>query len=613
MNTHADKTQENKRQAVANSLPKQQISNESAFQFVDNRPEAIAQKKLQEAINNSPQVQQLRAYQEMANNSPHVKQLRAHQAMSNSFTSQTAQRKENLEEETLQGKFAPIQKKENNTGLPDNLKSGVENLSGYSMDDVKVHFNSDKPAQLQAYAYAQGTDIHLASGQEKHLPHEAWHVVQQKQGRVKPTMQMKGKVNINDDVGLEKEADVMGTKSFQIIENRFNTFSQERNIHNLNSSSKNQHSPQVPSTLNTIVQRNWDSSGKEPIYKDVVNEVEWHLCSDGELWYTTDQEASPYAGYAGIKNKGSYAKWFMLRNAPFELIKKQAESIEIPKSNDLKPEFHKAYQLYVYIIGISNLKWSDIVVKPPFSSLGWRKVEAVYQHYKKHVNPLVEKEDGGLNDYYGSFYKIMNPFLRALRAEFGDKRYDEIVAGNIGSDSAKLVEILQKKYKEAKIDSEIGEGILKEVLAQIRGAKKEIKKKSEIIPIDNSKIPTVYRGDFSGLVGIMAKECGFEKDLDLLDQNGTLVVNKDWTQFQFVSTTTNKAIGAPAETGTIWNIALGSNSFGTLGGLYSGEQEVLFAPKTSFYIEKIVTAKEYDNSGPTRNDNTKYIVFARQG
>jgi hypothetical protein len=109
-----------------------------------------------------------------------------------------------------------IQKKENRTGLPDHLKSGIENLSGHSMNDVKVYYNSDKPAQLNAHAYAQGTDIHLASGQEKYLPHEAWHVVQQKQGRVKPTMQMKGKVNVNDDAGLEKEADVMGAKALQM-------------------------------------------------------------------------------------------------------------------------------------------------------------------------------------------------------------------------------------------------------------------------------------------------------------------------------------------------------------------------------------------------------------
>lgn len=106
-----------------------------------------------------------------------------------------------------------VQRKANNTGLPDNLKSGIENLSGHSMDDVKVHYNSSAPAQLNAHAYAQGNQIHVAPGQEKHVPHEAWHVVQQKEGRVRPTMQMKGKVNVNDDSGLEREADVMGAKA----------------------------------------------------------------------------------------------------------------------------------------------------------------------------------------------------------------------------------------------------------------------------------------------------------------------------------------------------------------------------------------------------------------
>lgn len=105
-----------------------------------------------------------------------------------------------------------IQRKPDQTGLPDSLKTGIENLSSQSMDDVKVHYNSAKPADLQAHAYAQGSDIHVGPGQEKHLPHEAWHVVQQMQGRVKPTMQMKSHA-INDDVSLEKEADVMGAKA----------------------------------------------------------------------------------------------------------------------------------------------------------------------------------------------------------------------------------------------------------------------------------------------------------------------------------------------------------------------------------------------------------------
>jgi len=107
---------------------------------------------------------------------------------------------------------APVQREPNNTGLPDQLRDGIESLSGLAMDDVRVHYNSAKPATVQAHAYAQGTDIHIAPGQEKHLPHEAWHVVQQKQGRVKPTLQLKG-VAINDDAGLEREADAMGGKA----------------------------------------------------------------------------------------------------------------------------------------------------------------------------------------------------------------------------------------------------------------------------------------------------------------------------------------------------------------------------------------------------------------
>ncbi len=83
---------------------------------------------------------------------------------------------------------------------------------------MKVHYNSDKPAQLNAHAYAQGTDIHVAPGQEQHLPHEAWHVVQQKQGRVQPTMQMKAGVPVNDNVGLESEADVMGAKAIAVAQ-----------------------------------------------------------------------------------------------------------------------------------------------------------------------------------------------------------------------------------------------------------------------------------------------------------------------------------------------------------------------------------------------------------
>ena len=97
-------------------------------------------------------------------------------------------------------------------GMPYQLQVGIEALSGMSMADVRVHRNSDKPAQLNALAYTQGNDIHLGPGQDRHLAHEAWHVAQQRQGRVRPTLQAHGAL-INDDPALEQEADVMGQRA----------------------------------------------------------------------------------------------------------------------------------------------------------------------------------------------------------------------------------------------------------------------------------------------------------------------------------------------------------------------------------------------------------------
>ena len=199
MNTHSDKTQENKSQSLANAVSQKQSGAESTFQFVDNRPEAVAQRKLQEMADNSQQVSQLRAFQDMANNSPQTEQAAQLQAMADN----------NRE------KRQPLQKASSKTGLPDALKSGMENLSGQSLDHVKVHYNSAKPAAIQAHAFAQGSNIHLAAGQEKHLPHELGHVVQQMEGRVKPTVNVDG-VQVNDDPGLEIEATLMGDRALQM-------------------------------------------------------------------------------------------------------------------------------------------------------------------------------------------------------------------------------------------------------------------------------------------------------------------------------------------------------------------------------------------------------------
>lgn len=54
-----DKPQKNKSQSAPNAISQNHRSNESTFQFVDNRPEAVAQIKLQEIANNSPKAKQM--------------------------------------------------------------------------------------------------------------------------------------------------------------------------------------------------------------------------------------------------------------------------------------------------------------------------------------------------------------------------------------------------------------------------------------------------------------------------------------------------------------------------------------------------------------------------
>lgn len=136
---------------------------------------------------------------------------KAASVLDSSSQGESLQRKADMANGAVQREESP---RPNNTGMPDNLKAGIESLSGFSMDDVRVHYNSPKPATVQALAYTQGTDIHVAPGQEKHLPHEAWHVAQQMAGCVSPTTNING-MPVNDNAALEHEADVMGEKAVQ--------------------------------------------------------------------------------------------------------------------------------------------------------------------------------------------------------------------------------------------------------------------------------------------------------------------------------------------------------------------------------------------------------------
>ncbi|MGH8050920.1 MAG: DUF4157 domain-containing protein [Arenimonas sp.] len=96
--------------------------------------------------------------------------------------------------------------------LPDPMRNAMEHMSGMDLSSVNVHYNSREPSQLGANAYAKSNDIHLAPGHENELPHEAWHVVQQMQGRVQADGIRNG-IPTNLDKDLESEADSMGEKS----------------------------------------------------------------------------------------------------------------------------------------------------------------------------------------------------------------------------------------------------------------------------------------------------------------------------------------------------------------------------------------------------------------
>lgn len=94
----------------------------------------------------------------------------------------------------------------NLTGIPDQMKIQAEKRTGVSLDNVKVHRNSDMPGKVGALAFTMGTQVYLGSGSEKHLGHELGHVVQQMQGRVAANGTVNG-MPLNDDPKLEYEAD----------------------------------------------------------------------------------------------------------------------------------------------------------------------------------------------------------------------------------------------------------------------------------------------------------------------------------------------------------------------------------------------------------------------
>jgi hypothetical protein len=188
MKSKADKSYNANQGKVVSASAWQKSEGKKSLQMVDNREISSSQAELQMMIEHSPSLS--------------VQRVKLKRSFERPMQRQGPQK----EEELIQGRFGAIQQNdleeedeliqgnlkseqpdtiparaeesENKTGKPDHLKAGLEDLSGISMDDVRVHYNSSIPADINAHAFTQGKDIHIASGKE-HLAHELNHVVQQ--------------------------------------------------------------------------------------------------------------------------------------------------------------------------------------------------------------------------------------------------------------------------------------------------------------------------------------------------------------------------------------------------------------------------------------------------
>ena len=118
----------------------------------------------------------------------------------------------------------PVQR-QNRTGMPDNVKAGMESAFSTDFSGVTVHASSARAPEVGALACTQGSDIHFAPGQfrpdtsagRELLGHELAHVVQQGEGRVRPTCEVAG-MPVNDNGHLEAEADRLGQRAARFLQ-----------------------------------------------------------------------------------------------------------------------------------------------------------------------------------------------------------------------------------------------------------------------------------------------------------------------------------------------------------------------------------------------------------
>jgi hypothetical protein len=60
--------------------------------------------------------------------------------------------------------------------LPEQLRAGIERMSGGDLSGVQIHSNSALPASVGALADTRAQNIHLAPAEDHHLPRESRHM-----------------------------------------------------------------------------------------------------------------------------------------------------------------------------------------------------------------------------------------------------------------------------------------------------------------------------------------------------------------------------------------------------------------------------------------------------
>ncbi len=146
MNTHTEKKQVNKNQSANNAVAQKQSHGTATFEFVDNRPEAVAQ---------------LRGFQDMADNSSQANQAVQLQTMANHHSEQQQ---------------SPVQRQPSKSG---EIAQAMGQQHGVDTSALTFKHNSSFPASVGAAATIQGKEIHFGPGHDstKNIKHEVGHAI----------------------------------------------------------------------------------------------------------------------------------------------------------------------------------------------------------------------------------------------------------------------------------------------------------------------------------------------------------------------------------------------------------------------------------------------------